>query len=73
MKEIEGSSNIEAIGHENGILTVRFCGGATYDYPDFPAELHAKWLEHHESGGSVGKWFHQNVKPHYEGRKREPQ
>jgi hypothetical protein len=71
MKMIEGSSNIEAISHENGTLSVRFKGGATYDYMNFPASLHDKWMEAYESGESVGSFFHEHIKPHFEGQKRE--
>jgi hypothetical protein len=71
MKEIKGSSNIEAIGHENGVLSVRFRGGAVYDYPDFPADLHAEWMDVHDKGESVGKFFHARIKNRYTGKKRE--
>jgi hypothetical protein len=73
MKEIKNSSNIEAIGHDDGVLTVRFKGGNEYTYEDFPADLHAEWMKAHENGESVGKFFHRYVKPFYEGKKREAQ
>jgi hypothetical protein len=73
MKDITGSSNIEAIGHENGTLSVRFKGGAVYDYSDFPADLHSQWMVAHDAGESVGSFFHKHIKPHYEGKKREAQ
>lgn len=73
MKDITGSSNIQAIGHENGTLTIRFKGGSVYDYSDFPADLHEKWIAAHDAGESVGKFFHQHIKPNYVGKKRETQ
>jgi KTSC domain len=73
MKDITGSSTIEAIGHEDGKLSVRFKGGAVYDYEDFPANLHLSWIAAHENGESAGKFFHRWVKPFYEGKKRETQ
>jgi len=71
MRKIENSSTIDAIDHDGKTLTVHFKGGSIYDYPDFPQHLHDKWLAAHEAGESAGKWFHRNIKPHYEGRKRE--
>jgi hypothetical protein len=74
MKDIAGSSNIEAIGHENGTLSVRFKGGAVYDYADFPADKHAQWMAHIDEGKSAGGWFHQHVKlSNHIGKRREPQ
>lgn len=73
MKVISNSSNIEAIGHKNGTLSVRFKGGKIYDYSNFPEELHTKWMAAHLAGESVGSFFHHHIKPHYEGKKREPQ
>jgi KTSC domain len=73
MKNITGSSNIEAFGHEGNTLSVRFRGGAVYDFHDFPAHLHDKWLEAYKNGESVGQFFHRNIKPHFEGKKREAQ
>lgn len=71
MKEVKNSSNIEAFGHENGRLTIRFKGGSTYDYDSVPAEVHADMSKHHDEGGSVGKWFHANIKNKFVGVKRE--
>jgi hypothetical protein len=72
MKEIERSSNIEAFGHENGVLSVRFKGGGIYDYPDFPADLYSKWVDHIDAGNSAGSWFHKHVKlSNYVGKRRE--
>ncbi len=73
MKHIKGSSTIDAIDHDGKTLTVHFHGGSVYDFVNFPDELHTKWMEHIDAGGSAGKWFHQNIKPHYEGKKRESQ
>ena len=73
MKDIVGSSNIKAIDHKDGTLTVHFHNGTAYDYVNFPAALHDKWMEAYESGESVGSFFHKHIKPHYEGKKREAQ
>lgn len=71
MKEVKHSSNIEAHDHKDGTLTIRFKGGSTYDYPDFPADLYAKLDKAHEDGESVGKFFHQKIRNHFTGKKRE--
>lgn len=73
MKEIKNSSNIEGVHHDGKTLTVQFKGGNQYDYEDFPADLHAKWMAAHDAGESVGKFFHAHIKPHYTGKKREAQ
>ncbi len=66
MKEVK-SSNIDAIGHENGTLTIRFKGGGTYDYPDVPAELHDKFV----NAESCGKFFQEHIRGKFTGKKRE--
>lgn len=60
------SSNIQAIGHSNDGLFVRFVGGSTYRYPDAPKALYDKLLKA-ESVGSLfasavrGKFAHKPV------------
>lgn len=71
MRAVTQSSNIEAFGHENGTLTVRFKGGAVYDYENVPQEIHDAWVKDHEDGGSAGKFFHRHIKHYYTGKKRE--
>lgn len=73
MKEIKNSSNIEDVHHDGKTLTVKFKDGNQYDYEDFPADLHAKWMAAHDAGESVGKFYHAHIKPHYAGKKREAQ
>ena len=74
MRKIENSSNIEFVDHDGKTLTVHFKGGKVYDYPDFPSDLHAKWMDHIDAGGSAGGWFHKHVKlSDYVGKKREAQ
>ncbi len=58
MKDVKSSSNIDAFGHKDGTLTIRFKGGATYDYPDFPADARI------EDFGHVGSsWLKRVFKP----------
>jgi hypothetical protein len=71
MKEIKNSSNIEAVGHDGKTLSVRFKGGAHYDYADFPSDLHDEWMKAHEAGESAGKFFHAKIKNAFKGVKRE--
>lgn len=53
MTEVK-SSNIQAVGWDNGILHIRFKNGATYSYEDVAgAEFNALL-----SAPSVGKHFH---------------
>ncbi len=58
MRDVKGSSNIEAVGHEGGKLIVRFKGGGTYEYADVPAHVHDKMM----AAESTGKFFHEHVK-----------
>lgn len=71
MKEIKGSSNIAAIDHVDGKLYVKFHSGAEYDYPDVPADLHARMMAAHDAGESVGKFFHAHIRNKFTGTKRE--
>lgn len=66
MKEVR-SSNIEAIAHENGRLSVRFKGGAIWDYADVPAGVHDEMLK----AESIGGFFHRHIRGKYEAKKRE--
>lgn len=67
MKPVKGSSNIEAIGHKDGVLSVQFKGGAIYDYPNVPADLHARFV----GAESVGSFFHQHIKGKFDHTKRD--
>lgn len=47
------SSNIAAVGCENGIVRVRFKNGAEYDYPGMTVEDHAALM----AAPSKGRWL----------------
>ena len=47
------SSNIDAIGYEDGTLKVRFRNGGEYEYPDTSEADHADFME----SASKGKWL----------------
>lgn len=52
------SSNIEAMGHSDNRLWVRFAGGGLYSYADVPRALYEEGLK----AESIGRWFHSTVK-----------
>lgn len=60
------SSNIEAVGHSNAGLFVRFKGGGLYSYPDAPKSVFDEIVQA-ESPGSV---FRDKAK-HYTYRKHD--
>lgn len=59
------SSNLEAIGHNQHGLFVRFKGGGVYCYPGCPQSVYLEGL-HHKSPGT---WLKETVKPKYKHRK----
>lgn len=59
------STNVEAIGHHEGALHVRFKGGGTYVYDKVPADL----FERARAADSVGSFIHQHVKGKFDSRK----
>lgn len=61
------SSNIAAVGHTDGTLTVQFKSGAIYDYADVPSEVFEEFV----SADSVGRYFNQNLVGRYGAVKRE--
>lgn len=68
------SSNIEACGYdcEARKLTIRFKGGATHHYSDVPTELHEQMMaENEREGGSVGKFFHAQIRNKFESVRAE--
>ena len=66
------SSTIDSVDHDGDKLTVKFKSGATlYDYPDVPKELHDRMMAHHAEGGSIGKFFHANIRNVFKHQKRE--
>ena len=63
LKDITGSSNIEAAGYnpETKTLRVRFKGGSVYDHHDFPADAHDAFM----SADSKGSHYHSTIKGKY--------
>lgn len=55
------SSNIDALWFTPEMLSIRFKGGAIYDYPDVPEETFDELL----ASESVGKAFHRLIKPNF--------
>ena len=55
------SSNIEAIGYENGVIEVHFHSGGVYRFLHVPKDVFDAFLE----APSKGHFFHQYVKSHY--------
>ncbi|MFO7190295.1 MAG: KTSC domain-containing protein [Pseudomonadota bacterium] len=55
------SSNIAAVGYQNGTLAVQFTNGRLYHYSDVPPEVYAEML----AASSVGKYFASNVRGKY--------
>ena len=52
------SSQIEAIGHENGVLAVKYKSGGTYHYADVPPATFDAMIK----APSVGSFLHANIK-----------
>ncbi len=52
MHDVEGSTNVSAIGHDAATKTlrIRFKSGAEYDYHDVPAALHEQFSAAHSKG-----------------------
>lgn len=59
------SSNIEAVGHDVGTLTmaVRFANGKTYHYPGVTREAFESFV----GAKSIGSYFATNIRPNYTG------
>ena len=56
------SSNVAAVGYEDGDLHVQFKGGSNvYVYAEVPSELHAEMMK----AESVGRFLNQRIKGHY--------
>ena len=55
------SSNIAAIGYENGILHIRFHSGGLYEYSDVPESVYRGLM----SACSHGQFFHAHIKSNY--------
>ncbi len=52
------SSNVEAVGYENGFIEIRFLNGSVYRYPNCTEELFSQLL----SAPSKGAFVHQRLK-----------
>jgi hypothetical protein len=65
------SSNLEAVHHEGSTLSIRFKGGAVWDYQDVPKELHDRMMAAHDAGDSIGRFFHANIRHQFKATKRE--
>lgn len=55
------SSNIDAVGYDNGNLFVAFHNGRVYSYEGVPNTEYLELLK----AASVGKYFSNNIKPNY--------
>lgn len=55
------SSNLSPVGYENGILYIRFHGGALYCYYDVPEIVYQELM----SAASHGKYFAANIRKVY--------
>lgn len=50
-------------------LKVTFTSGATYAYDDVPRDLVAEMKAIERDGGSVGRWFADNIRPYFDGER----
>lgn len=58
MKPVK-SSNIEAVGYKDGVLSVKFkFGDHVYDYPDVTEAEHKAFVD----SESIGSHFHKHIK-----------
>lgn len=57
------SSNIDAIGYQNGKLFIRFNSGTAYSYDAVPYTVFSEMQdENGKDEGSVGRYFHRHVR-----------
>lgn len=64
------SSNIKAIGYDDGTLRVEFKNGGRYDYDGVkPEEYDALVDADADKDGSVGRTFHGTIRAKYKGKK----
>ena len=59
------SSNLRSVGYENNTLEIEFHSGGIYQYYGVPSDTYYSLI----SAGSVGKYFHDFIKPFYPGVK----
>ncbi|WP_347450729.1 KTSC domain-containing protein [Acetoanaerobium noterae] len=55
------SSNLSAVGYENGTLYVSFHSGGLYSYANVPESVHKSLM----SAGSKGSYFAAHIKNFY--------
>ncbi|MGG1598495.1 KTSC domain-containing protein [Paenibacillus naphthalenovorans] len=68
------SSNIAAVGYDEEAreLHIQFHSGGTYAYKAVPRVMYQAMMElERKQGGSVGKFYHANIKKQFEGVKVE--
>lgn len=59
------SSDIRSVGYENNTLEIEFNRGGIYQYHGVPYDRYSDLI----NAGSVGKYFHNFIKPFYHGIK----
>jgi hypothetical protein len=61
------SSNVASIAYDEPShnMQVKFKNGSTYQYPNVPPEVHAKFL----NASSPGSHFAAHIKPYFTGKK----
>lgn len=69
MHTIKGSSSIIGIDARGDDLRIRFTSGAEYDYKGVGQDMINEML----TSDSVGKFFAQKIRPHFEGVKADPE
>ena len=59
------SSNLSAVGYENGILYIRFHGGQMYCYYNVPEVVYRQLMSAPSHGSTHGKYFAANIRNVY--------
>lgn len=55
------SSNLAAVGYENGVLYIRFHSGGLYAYSHVPEQVYLDLMH----ASSLGSYFHTHIKDIY--------
>lgn len=55
------SSDLNAVGYENGTLYIRFISGGLYQYSGVPESVYHGLM----AAGSHGRYFHAHIKGRY--------
>jgi hypothetical protein len=58
LEPIEDSTHLAAAGWEDGVLTIEFRSGDTYQYFDVPSGVFHELM----AAGSKGQYFRENIK-----------